>query len=185
MPRRQTVLAHVASSLSARAGAVTATTTAEALTATTIDVTPRPEDESDPPLPLTEAQVATFLEEGHCVLPGIIPQSLSDRICAEHDREAAARASPGPNSQIVSFEELGKLCSLPMVVEKVKQLMGAYGNGETACAMHHIHANRQLPGTGSSNWHQVRGCSLCRAASYAVGLNRSDGGGDADRYAGL
>jgi hypothetical protein len=74
MPRRQTVLAHVASSLSARAGAVTATTTAEALTATTIDVTPRPEDESDPPLPLTEAQVATFLEEGHCVLPGIIPQ---------------------------------------------------------------------------------------------------------------
>ena len=32
--------------------------------------------------------------------------------------------------------------------------MAAYGNGETVVSMHHIHANRQLPGTGSSNWHQ-------------------------------
>jgi hypothetical protein len=100
-------------------------------------------------------------------------------------RRAHQADSAVPVPHVVEFGTLGELVVHPPIVDKVKQLMGAYGNGETACAMHHIHANRQLPGTGSSNWHQVRGCSLCRAASYAVGLNRSDGGGDADRYAGL
>ena len=40
------------------------------------------------------------------------------------------------------------------MIDKVCQLMAAYGNGETACGMHHIHANRQDAGTGPSNWHQ-------------------------------
>ena len=154
------MLAHIAASL-APAAATTETDTSHTRLAPDemlLDpalLEPRPEAEDAEPLPLTNAQVETFLEEGYCLLPGIIDDDLNARICAEHDREAADRGGDAKR-QIVSYPELGKLCSLPMIMEKVKQLMGAYGNGETECAMHHIHANRQLPGTGSANWHQVR-----------------------------
>ena len=96
------------------------------------------------------------------------PRRLLRLIRAEHDREAADRGGDAKR-QIVSYPELGKLCSLPMIMEKVKQLMGAYGNGETECAMHHVHANRQLPGTGSSNWHQVRSHAVVQSAATLSG----------------
>ena len=155
------ILAHVASSLAVVHVHVlekpVAMSPAAAQTASVASEKPMaamPEVEGAVPRRLTEAEVGTFLVDGYCLLPGIIPDSLNERICAEHDLESAGRVATDPRPQIVSYDELGKLCSLPMVVDKVKQLMGSYGNGESDCAMHHIHANRQLPGTGSSNWHQ-------------------------------
>ena len=110
--------------------------------------------------PLTQKQIEQFLEEGYCALPGLIPPELNNRLRAEMDRrEADANGARGGSTlqgrHVVSYKELGMLCSLPTVVEKLKQLFKAYGNGETEMAMHHIHANRQLPGVGSSNWHRA------------------------------
>ena len=110
--------------------------------------------------PLTQEQIEQFLEEGYCALPGLIPPELNNRLRAEMDRRASdANGARGGSTlrgrHVVNYKELGMLCSLPMVVEKLKQLFKAYGNGETEMAMHHIHANRQLPGVASSNWHRA------------------------------
>jgi hypothetical protein len=116
-----------------------------------------PEDEGTP---LTQEQIEQFLEEGYCALPGLLPPDINQRLCDDMDRRVAdANGARGGSTlqgrHIVSYKELANLCSLPMVVEKLKQLFKAYGNGETQMAMHHIHANRQLPGVGSSNWHRA------------------------------
>ena len=118
-------------------------------------------DPDDEGTPLTQALIEQFLAEGYCALPGLLPPDLNKRLCDDMDRRAAdANGAQGGSTlqgrHIVSYKELANLCSLPMVVEKLKQLFKAYGNGETQMAMHHIHANRQLPGVGSSNWHRAR-----------------------------
>ena len=117
-------------------------------------------DPEDDGTPLTQEQIEQFIKEGYCVLPGLLPPDLNQRLRDDMDRRAAdaSCARGGATLQgkhVVSYKELANLCSLPMVIEKLKQLFKAYGNGETQMAMHHIHANRQLPGVGSSNWHRA------------------------------
>ena len=57
------------------------------------------------------------------------------------------------------MSKLGKLCSFPSVVDKVEQLMRAYGPRNDGCAMHHIHASRHDEGQPSVGWHQDYHCS--------------------------
>ena len=131
-----------------------------ALTAPAAAMDSVPDVADDDGTPLTQDQIDQFLEEGYCALPGLLPADLNQRLRDEMDRRAAdANGANGGATlggrHVVSYNELGLLCSLPMVIEKLKQLFKAYGNGETQMAMHHIHANRQLPGVGSSNWHRA------------------------------
>jgi hypothetical protein len=119
-------------------------------------------------VPLTDVQVDRFGDEGVIALPGILPTELNHALRADVDAMAGSglvykpqqdswggvAPGGGRRHKVVAYEHLGGLCSLPCIIEKVKQLMAAYGNAETACAMHHIHGNRQAPGTESQNWHQ-------------------------------
>ena len=91
--------------------------------------------------PLTDEEIATFMELGYVALPGILPHELQGRLKIDVDRMETDRLlsrDGGPKVPfIVECEELGKLCSFPPVVDKVEQLMRAYGNGADGCAMHH------------------------------------------------
>ena len=110
----------------------------------------------DPERPLSAEQIEHFMMEGYVALPGIIPDDFNAQLKADTDALMADRASKDAQGRLIaSYNTLGELCSWPPVVDKVMQLMANYGNGETQCGMHHIHANRQSAGTGSSNWHQA------------------------------
>ena len=110
----------------------------------------------DPERPLSAEQIEHFMMEGYVALPGIIPDDFNAQLKADTDALMADRASKDAQGRLIaSYGTLGELCSWPPVVDKVMQLMANYGNGETQCGMHHIHANRQSAGTGSSNWHQA------------------------------
>jgi hypothetical protein len=110
--------------------------------------------------PLSDEEISTFMEAGYVALPGILPDELQQRLRDDVDRMEADRLlarNGGPKvPYIVEYEELGKLCSYPPVVDKVEQLMRAYGNGADGSAMHHIHASRHDEGQPSVGWHQVR-----------------------------
>ena len=77
--------------------------------------------------PLDKKQIDQFIEEGYCLLPGIIPPELNQRLRADLDDLAAdgGRDDGGKRGKVVEYNELGLLCSLPCIVEKVKQLMAA------------------------------------------------------------
>ena len=113
---------------------------------------------TDPETPLSNAAIDSFMEEGYVALPGIIPDEHRLRLNADVDRLEADRGNPDAPSFIVEYEELGKLCSWPPIVDKVAQLMRAYptGEGRDQFAMHHIHASRHDEGQPSVGWHQVR-----------------------------
>ena len=98
-------------------------------------------------------------------LPAILTQEEQDDLRADVDRMEADRKlhqdQKTPAPFIVEYDKLGKLCSHPAIVDRVKELMKAYvtpdgspGNAETNIAMHHIHASRQDEGTGGVHWHQ-------------------------------
>ena len=129
----------------------------EELEATTMFNT---EEGGDPDAPLTEEQISHFLVEGYIPLPGILDADHIELLKNDVDQvtldraDAHANKLPQPNN--VSYEHMGKLCSHPPTVNKVKQLMRAYGNGRDDFAMHHINASRFDAGAGSSPWHQVR-----------------------------
>ena len=129
--------------------ALAAATVEEAAPATAI---------TDPEAPLSDAAIDSFMEEGYVALPGIIPDEHRLRLNADVDRLEADRGNPDAPSFIVEYEELGKLCSWPPIVDKVAQLMRAYptGEGRDQFAMHHIHASRHDEGQPSVGWHQVR-----------------------------
>lgn len=114
-------------------------------------------------LPLTDEEIASFMELGYVALPGILPEELQQRLRDDVDRMESDRKlsrNGGPKVPfIVEYEELGKLCSFPAVVDKVEQLMRAYGPGNTGSAMHHIHASRHDEGQPSVGWHQDYHCS--------------------------
>ena len=117
----------------------------------------------DPDAPLTPEQIDHFLVNGYVALPGLFPEDFNDAMKRDVDRLVDDRAAKQAAPLIASYGTLGELCSYPPIVDKVCQLMAAYGNGETACGMHHIHANRQDAGTGPSNWHQVRRAAMACA----------------------
>ena len=129
----------------------------EALEATTMFNT---EAGGDPNAPLTEEQISHFLVEGYIPLPGILDADHIELLKNDVDQvtldRADAHANKLPHPNNVSYEHMGKLCSHPPTVNKVKQLMRAYGNGRDDFAMHHINASRFDAGAGSSPWHQVR-----------------------------
>ena len=123
---------------------------------------------TDPAAPLSDDEIAGFMEEGYVALPGIIPDEHRLRLNADVDRLEADRGNKEGPSFIVEYEELGKLCSWPPIVDKVAQLMRAYptGEGRDQFAMHHIHASRHDEGQPSVGWHQVRlllGCAALAA----------------------
>jgi hypothetical protein len=68
-------------------------------------------------VPLNREQIRQFLVEGYVALPGLLdtPDGLNERLCRDSDRLAADKEA-GSAGQVVSYEELGKLCSLPRVV---------------------------------------------------------------------
>ena len=96
------------------------------------------------------------------MLPGILGDgagSLNEQLKRDlDDLIEARRAHQRDNSvrvpHVVEFGSLGELVVHPPIVDKVKQLMRAYGNGRDDCALHHIHAARHDQGTGPSHWHQ-------------------------------
>ena len=118
--------------------------------------------------PLSAEQIDHFLLNGYVALPGVIPSDYNADLVASVDELVEARADKGRGKAglVASYGSLGGLCSWPGIVDKVQQLMSVYGNGETQCGMHHIHANRQEAGTGSSNWHQVQ------AAPHDISLKK-------------
>ena len=89
-------------------------------------------------------------------LPGILSEAEQALLRVDVDLMVADREAKDPRPHIVAYEQLGRLCAHPAIMERVRQLMAAYGNGETAFAMHHIHADRQDQGRGGVYWHQVR-----------------------------
>lgn len=120
-----------------------------------------PADRDDSTPPLSAAMIEEFTERGFISLPGIVPDEHRLRLMADVDR-----LHDGENRlpYIVCYEELGQLCSWPPVVNKVKQLMAAWGNSKTDCAMHHIHASRHDEGQPSVGWHQ----GAARTASHST-----------------
>eukprot|EP01046_Picozoa_sp_COSAG06_P058475 COSAG06_NODE_11756_length_1468_cov_3.776005_5_plen_182_part_00 len=119
----------------------------------------------DPDAPLTPAQIDHFLVNGYVALPGFFPDDFNEAMKRDVDRLVDDRAAKQAAPLIASYGTLGELCSYPPIVDKICQLMASYGNGETACGMHHIHATRQDAGTGPSNWHQVRQPAMARACA--------------------
>ena len=131
----------------------------------------------DDEAPLTEEMIAQFMVEGYVVLPGILRDEHVAHLCADVDQLVADRDAlvgqrnhlPGTEAapslggsvgrHVVSYEHLGKLCTHPPLLEKVKQLMARYGNGRTDCAMHHIHASKNEAGDAGVGWHQDYHCS--------------------------
>lgn len=117
---------------------------------------------ADADAPLSDTEIETFLSDGYVVLPGVLGDgagSYNDALKADLDRMIdARRAHQEDNSQpmphVVEFGSLGELCAHPPIVDKVKQLMGSYGNKRTDFSLHHIHAARHDVGEGSSYWHQ-------------------------------
>ena len=114
---------------------------------------------------LSKVDVDGFNDNGYLALPAILTQEEQDDLRADVDRMEADRKlhrdQKTPAPFIVEYDKLGKLCSHPAIVDRVKELMKAYvtpdgspGNGETNIAMHHIHASRQDEGTGGVHWHQ-------------------------------
>jgi hypothetical protein len=105
------------------------------------------------------------------VLPGILgdgEDSLNGQLKRDLDEMVEARRahqadSAVPVPHVVEFGTLGELVVHPPIVDKVKQLMGAYGNKRTDCSLHHIHAARHDEGEGPSYWHQVRAEARPRA----------------------
>ena len=135
----------------------------------------------DDAAPLTEEMIAQFMVEGYVVLPGILRDEHVAHLCADVDRLVSDRdellgshvaqhtgqkiadkpqsLGGGAGRHVVSYEHLGKLCTHPPLLEKVKQLMARYGNGRTDCAMHHIHASKNEAGDAGVGWHQDYHCS--------------------------
>ena len=131
----------------------------------------------DDEAPLTEEMIAQFMVEGYVVLPGILRDEHVAHLCADVDQLVADRDAlvgqrnhlPGTEAapslggsvgrHVVSYEHLGKLCTHPPLLEKVKQLMARYGDGRTDCAMHHIHASKNEAGDAGVGWHQDYHCS--------------------------
>jgi hypothetical protein len=140
-------LTQLAAHLPAALASASAAGTPSAITAVA------PATVTDPDAPLTREEIDHFLLEGYVALPGLIPDDLNKALKADVDVLMRDRAEKRADL-IVSYGTLGELCAYPPVVDKVQQLMAAYGNGKTQCGMHHIHANKQEPGTGSSDWHQ-------------------------------
>ena len=114
---------------------------------------------------LTHDQLDQFAALGYLDLPGLFPESELVHLRADVDRMQTQRAvkdrglHPRGWPYIVSFEHLGKLCSHPAVVERVKQLMRAHGNGSDEIAMHHIHAGRSDKGARGVGWHNDYHCA--------------------------
>lgn len=76
--------------------------------------------------PLSEDEIAAFMERGYVALPGVMQDDLRLRLCDDVDQLEADRADPETQVPfVVEYEELGKLCSFPAVVDKVEQLMRA------------------------------------------------------------
>ena len=110
----------------------------------------------DPPLPnepLGEKEVAEFLDRGLLVLPSILTTEHVAELKQTVDEVMADRAGGAHARYIVEYEMLAGLCAHPPVVERVKQLMGRYGNGREDCCMHHMHVSRHDPGAVGARWH--------------------------------
>ena len=118
-----------------------------------------------PEEPLSDREVERFLSDGYVVLPSLLgdgPGSMNDALRQDLDRLCDAREAHQQDKSaalphVVEFGTLGELVTHPPVVDKLTQLMSAYGNGRTDFALHHIHAARHTSGTGPSHWHQVSG----------------------------
>ena len=110
----------------------------------------------DPPLPnepLGEKEVAEFLDRGLLVLPSILTTEHVAELKQTVDEVMADRAGGAHARYIVEYDMLAGLCAHPPVVERVKQLMGRYGNGREDCCMHHMHVSRHDPGAVGARWH--------------------------------
>jgi hypothetical protein len=139
---RNALLAPVLSSSAAAAAATTAEYDSDALARTTAFA-------SDPQSALTDAQLSHFLIEGFCCLPGIVPTALCKLLKVDVDIIENDR-SEGRAMNNVGYEHVGKLCSYPPVVSKVRQLAERWGNGRSDVAMHHVNASRHGPGIYSA-----------------------------------
>lgn len=106
------------------------------------------------------AQRAQFADSGYLVLPGLLPESLVERLVPEVDhwidaglrtRSIAACVDPGPDDDPPTMElELpahGELLTHEPLLEAVADLMGA------SFVFHHLHSARHDPGAPGKPWH--------------------------------
>ena len=112
-------------------------------------------------MPCSSALQKDFVTHGYVLLPAALPASYNDAMKRDIDALVEDRKNKHAK-HVVEYETLGQLCAYPPIVDKVHQLMAAYGNQRTDMALHHIHAARHDTGTGSSNWHQASRPSACR-----------------------
>ncbi|MER5768597.1 phytanoyl-CoA dioxygenase family protein [Streptomyces sp. NPDC001985] len=106
------------------------------------------------------AQREQFAESGYLVLPGLLPESLRDRLTGEVDRwvddglrAESIRACVDPASQgpppVLELElpAHGELLTHQPLLEVVDELMGG------PFVFHHMHSNRHNPGIAGKPWH--------------------------------
>eukprot|EP01052_Picozoa_sp_SAG31_P001254 SAG31_NODE_42_length_31262_cov_46.416231_13_plen_222_part_00 len=130
---------------------------------------------------LSKQEVASFMQHGYLVLPEILSDGEQRLLRQDVDLLKADQESKrdGRPPFIVGYEQLGKLCTHPAIMVRVKQLMSEYGNGETSFAMHHIHADRQDEGRPGVHWSGLAAHTLiyflcCSSASVDVCVGRTE-----------
>ena len=101
--------------------------------------------------PLDASEVAEFLDTGVLVFPGLLDPAHCALLQAAVDDVVRDREQ-GRARYIVEYEALGGLCAHAPVVERVKQLMRAYGDGDDGCGMHHMHVSRHEAGAVGAKW---------------------------------
>lgn len=95
---------------------------------------------------LTEAQVATFREEGWLVFERFFDAAECAALKTDIDDLMARKR--GPSAFVCEYPHLGPLISHPGVMEVVESVLGP------GFAFHHLHAVRQDAGTRGVHWHQ-------------------------------
>ncbi|KOG66328.1 phytanoyl-CoA dioxygenase family protein [Streptomyces varsoviensis] len=101
-----------------------------------------------------------FAESGYLVLPGLLPESLRDRLTVEVDhwvddglraRSIAACVDPSPDD-LLPFLELelpahGELLTYEPLLGVLRELIGS------SFVFHHLHSDRHNPGMAGKPWH--------------------------------
>ena len=113
------------------------------------------DDAAAAPGPLDASEVAEFLDTGVLVFPGLLDPAHCALLQAAVDDVARDREQARASRYIVEYEALGGLCAHAPVVERVKQLMRAYGDGDDGCGMHHMHVSRHEAGAVGAKWQCV------------------------------
>jgi hypothetical protein len=108
-----------------------------------------------------------FRDQGHCVLPSLLPESMCEALVADVDRKLEQ------GGEAIDYPALGPLTSYPPLLEVVESLLGP------GFALHHFNATRYEAGDPGRAWHHDyrqypqtnRTHVMLHALCYPRGLN--------------